>query len=78
MAQLEPALRGVFAERVAAILGAHPGPGPGDVDRAVLQALVGLWMLPEFTQSRGSHWDRDPSGDLKGAQAGGRVDLMWT
>jgi hypothetical protein len=34
-AQLEPDLRPDFAERVSAILGAHPDPGPGDVDRAV-------------------------------------------
>jgi hypothetical protein len=46
-AQLEPDLRPVFAERVSAILGAHPDPGPGDVDRAVRQALVGLWTPPE-------------------------------
>jgi hypothetical protein len=45
-AQLEPTLRPVFAERVAQILGAHRDPGPGDVDRAVRQALVGLWIPP--------------------------------
>jgi len=59
-AQLEPALRPVFAERVARILGAHRDPGPGDVDRAVRQALVGLWVPPAIEQLRAaSRWDRD-------------------
>ena len=57
VAQLEPALRPVFAERVAQILGAHSDPGPGDVDRAVRQALAGLWIPPEVTD-RPSRWDR--------------------
>jgi hypothetical protein len=59
IAQLEPALRPVFAERVAQILGAHPDPGPGDADRAVRQALVGLWIPPVLTELRPSRWDRD-------------------
>ena len=42
-AQLEPALRPAFTERVATILQSHADPGPGDVDRAVRQALIGLW-----------------------------------
>ena len=58
VAQLEPALRPVFAERVAQVLGAHPDPGPGDVDRAVRTALVGLWTPLEVTD-RPSRWDRD-------------------
>ena len=42
------------------ILGAHPDPGPGDVDRAVRQALVGLWTLPESIELRaGPRWDRN-------------------
>ena len=45
-AQLEPALRPAFAERVATILQSQADPGPGDVDRAVRQALIGLWVLP--------------------------------
>lgn len=53
VAQLEPTLRPVFAERVAQILGAHPDPGPGDVDRAVRQALVGLWIPPLDRQTIG-------------------------
>ena len=35
LAQLEPARRPVFTERVTRLLGAHPNPGPGDVGRAV-------------------------------------------
>ena len=42
LAQLELARRPVFTERMTRLLGAHPNPGPGDVDRAVRQALVGL------------------------------------
>ena len=45
-AQLEPALRPAFAERVATILQSQADPGPGDVDRAVRQALIGLWVPP--------------------------------
>jgi hypothetical protein len=59
-AQLEPALRPVFAERVAAILGARPDPGPGDVDRAVRAALAGLWVPPDSIELRACpRWDRD-------------------
>jgi hypothetical protein len=56
-AQLEPALRPIFTERVAHILGAHPAPDCGDVDRAIRQALVGLWIPPEVND-RPSRWDR--------------------
>jgi hypothetical protein len=59
-AQLKPALRPVFAERVAQILGAHRDPRPLDVDRAVRQALVGLWVPPAIEELRAaSRWDRD-------------------
>ena len=47
MMQVEPALRPVFVERVAQTLGAHPSPGPGDVDRAIRSALSGLWTPPD-------------------------------
>jgi hypothetical protein len=57
--QLPPQERPVFHERVAAILRAHPDPGPGDVDRAVRAALVGLWVPPEITELRPPRWDRD-------------------
>ena len=51
--------RSVFTERVAGILGAHPDPGPGDVDRAVRQALVGLWTPPAIEEfQRPPRWDR--------------------
>ena len=58
-AQLEPARRPVFTERVTRLLGAHPNPGPGDVDRAVRQALVGLWTPPAIEEfQRPPRWDR--------------------
>jgi hypothetical protein len=57
VAQLEPTLREVFVERVALLLGAHPDPGPGDVDRAVRQALVGLWT-PPAVEVRPARWSR--------------------
>ena len=37
-AQLEPALRPAFTERVVTILQSHADPGPGDVNRVVRQA----------------------------------------
>jgi hypothetical protein len=58
--QLDPALRPVFAERVSQTLGAHPDPGPGDIDRAVRQALVGLWVPPETADP--PRWDRATPG----------------
>jgi hypothetical protein len=57
VAQLEPALRPVFTERVALLLGAHPDPGPGDVDRALRQALVGLWTPPAVADT--PRWSRN-------------------
>ena len=57
MAQLEPSLRPVFVERVAQTLGAHPSPGPGDVDRAIRGALAGLWVPPDTTEWRTARWD---------------------
>jgi hypothetical protein len=57
LAQLEPAMRPVFAERVAQVLGALPDPGPGDIDRAIRAALVGLWVPPAFTDP--PRWARD-------------------
>jgi hypothetical protein len=59
LAQLEPARRPVFTERVTRILSALRDPGPGDVDRAVRQALVGLWTPPAFEEvQRPPRWDR--------------------
>jgi hypothetical protein len=59
LAQIEPARRPVFTERVTRLLGAHPNPGPGDVDRAVRQALVGLWTPPAIEEfQRLPRWDR--------------------
>jgi hypothetical protein len=62
LAQLEPELRPIFVERVAATLGAYPhcDVGPGDVDRAIRSALVGLWTPPPITElQKPSRWDRD-------------------
>jgi hypothetical protein len=59
VAQLEPTLQPVFAERVAQILGAHPDPGCGDVNRAVRQALSELWRAPPVTEVRSpARWSR--------------------
>jgi len=55
--QLVPDLRSIFVERVASSLGAHPDPGPGDVDRAVRQALEGLWVPPAIAEP--PRWSRD-------------------
>jgi hypothetical protein len=55
---LDPNAREIFAERVGRILGAHPDPGPGDVDRAVRSALFGLWTPPEMTELRPVRWAR--------------------
>jgi hypothetical protein len=61
-AQLEPELRPVFAERVANILDAYAPfcePGPGDVDRAIRAALVGLWTPPSFEVTKSTpRWHR--------------------
>ena len=55
--QLDPELRPVFAERVAGHLAACPCPGAGDVDRAVRQALVGLWV-PPVLEHKTPRWGR--------------------
>ena len=53
-------LRRGDAVRVIQRLGAHPDPGPGDVDRAVRAALFGLWTPPTIEEhSRPARWDRD-------------------
>ena len=61
-AQLEPALRPAFTERVVTILQSHADPGPGDVDRAVRQALIGLWIPPQETELRPARWHRVTPG----------------
>jgi hypothetical protein len=57
MGQLEYPQRATFAARVFADLAARPELGPGDVDRAVRAALVGLWVPPVETE-RPARWDR--------------------
>jgi hypothetical protein len=54
LAQLAPDMRPVFTERVERLLGAHPD----DCDRAVRQALVGLWKPPEGLElQRAGRWN---------------------
>ena len=70
LAQLEPARRPVFTEHVTRLLGAHPNPAPGDVDRAVRQALVGLWTpstIEEF--QRPPRWGSRYAGVRAGFEA---------
>jgi hypothetical protein len=61
-AQLAPELRPVFIERVANTLGAFSPfcePGPGDVDRAIRAAFVGLWTPPPVEEVKNaSRWNR--------------------
>ena len=68
MAQLEPEVRPVFAERVARILGSHPAPDCGDVDRAVRAALAGLWvptiLHAGIARRRGSSGSRSTRGKV--------------
>ena len=54
--QLAPPDRQVFVARLAAYLEAHVDPGPGDVDRALRAALVGLWTPPAITEP--PRWSR--------------------
>jgi hypothetical protein len=70
MAQLTSEVRPIFAERVADILAAHPAPDCGDVDRAVRQALVGLWEPPVIEEP--SRWGRaTPTFERISKQAAG-------
>jgi hypothetical protein len=66
LAQLEPDVRPVFTVRMVEHLQAHADPGPGDVDRALRAALVGLWVPPEIEETRvPPRWSRDtPRFDL--------------
>jgi hypothetical protein len=66
LAQLEPDVRPVFAARMVEHLRAIAKPGPGDVDRALRAALVGLWTPPAIETTRvPSRWSRDtPRFDL--------------
>ncbi len=62
MMQLEPDRRAIFAERVANTLDAY-SPfcelGPGDVDRAIRAALVGLWVPPTIEPRTVPRWARN-------------------
>jgi hypothetical protein len=48
LAQLSPDMRPVFMARLVEYLQAHSDPGPGDIDRAIRQALEGLWVPPDL------------------------------
>jgi len=62
-AQLEPALRPAFTERVVTILQSHADPGPGDVNGVVRQALIGLWVPPPVEEVKNaSRWNRPTLG----------------
>jgi hypothetical protein len=59
LAQLAPDARPIFIERVGQILGSHPAPDCGDVDRAIRSALVGLWVPPPVEEVKNSsRWNR--------------------
>ena len=70
--QLTPDARPIFTERVARILGALRDPDCGDVDRAVRQALVGLWTPPPMPELRTApRWDRaSPRAGLEAGAVG--------
>jgi hypothetical protein len=61
-AQLEPALRPAFTERVVTILQSHADPGPGDVDHAIRSVLIGLWVPLDETELRPPRWHRVTPG----------------
>jgi hypothetical protein len=58
LAQLAPDMRPVLVERVVGCLVVHPDPGPGDVDRALRAALVGLWVPPADAETPPPRWSR--------------------
>lgn len=59
LGQLDPDRRRIFLERVGQILGSHPDPGPGDVDRSIRQAWEGLWTpSPDEVLRSPSRWHR--------------------
>jgi hypothetical protein len=59
LAQLAPPQRAVFVARLAAALEAHRDPGPGDIDRILRTAWVGLWTPPAIEEiQRPSRWQR--------------------
>jgi hypothetical protein len=82
-AQLEPARRPVFTERVTRLLGAHPNPGPGDVDRAVrrpggLVDAAGNRGIPD-APALGSRYAGVRAGfEARLVSCGALVDSVWT
>ena len=71
--QLDPAVRPTFLARVAASLAALRDPGPGDVDRAIRAALIGLCTpLPDNLGQLEPRWARRRGRDQ--ARAQGQID----
>jgi len=58
LAQLAPDNRPVFIERVGQILGSHPPPDCGDVDRAIRAAFEALWVPPPDAERTRPRWHR--------------------
>jgi hypothetical protein len=58
--QLHPMQRPVFAEQVRAQLQDIVDPGPGDIDRAIREALRGIWEPAPETSGQHSRWSRAP------------------
>ena len=83
LAQLEPARRPVFTERVTRLSGAHPNPGPGDVDRAVASSgglvdAAGNRGIPE-APALGSRYAGVRAGfEARLVSCGALVDSVWT
>jgi hypothetical protein len=74
-AQLSPDVRPVFVARVAAVLGAHRDPGPGDFDRAIRDGILGLWTPPAIEEVRGvSRWHRSAASFEKVSKAARPVE----
>jgi hypothetical protein len=61
LAQLEPAVRPTFIERMAIYLQPLADPGPGDVDRGLRAAWIGLWTPPPDPELHTSRWGRKQS-----------------
>jgi hypothetical protein len=58
LAQLAPDARPIFTERVSQILGSHPAPDCGDVDRAIRAAFEALWVPPPAIDRPYARWHR--------------------
>ena len=83
LAQLEPARRPVFTERVTRLLGAHPNPGPGDVAAPSVRpwwacGAAGNRGIPE-APALGSRYAGVRAGfEARLVSCGALVDSVWT